>query len=449
MAADLSKIEQMLRARLGDAVADEAMAQADKEGRARDEVQRLKDEARAGEMPVEQAKGQGVEQVLRARLGDELADEAVAHATQQRERRTVTKAQQAEALAISARRVERGEGQELDADAPPLKPPSTGAAPSPRQERHGRVTPRQSDAAVKQSQRQKRKLGPVFQRRHERNQKRELEQAERMAEKALQSHGIRHHYRPLPKVAFFGAYQGGLDRNGVIALQALAQVNMPQVRMDQVLRAAYDPQGHTPIRDVRVGKRAGQHGYLFDGRIFGSREVRDGSTIDRPGWQEGMRLQSHPGAIRVLQCAVFLWLCKTRTRRRGYSYAVHGFGRGVFGSICQCAKDGLTGHTDGMPGALLALAKAGFIEYGAPPAEKVSSLDRGPSGHAYNVYWFRADAEAVALDSMHARIARLSRLPMLARLLEDPSLIEQRAQGPPREPACFVAGTFSQSDIPF
>jgi hypothetical protein len=231
----------------------------------------------------------------------------------------------------------------------------------------------------------------------------------------------------------------------MLALQTLAQINMPRARMTQVLQAAYRPAGYTPRRDVFRGKRAEQQRRTYDGRPFGKRPLSDGGTVDRPGWSEGARDINHPAAIRVLCCAIFLWLSKGRTRRRGYSYVVRGFGRGVFSSVCQCSKDAVTGQTEGMPGALRALALSGFLQYDQPPAQAVTKLDRGPSGHAYNVYWLGATPEEAAVQSLHERILGLSKLPVLERLLGDPSQLDAaRIQGPPA-----TAPPFSDVDIPY
>ncbi len=413
----------------------------------------------ADRRPPQEAKGpslhDAVERALRTHLGDGDAQRVMVELEQQAQRRMETQRSQAQARAVSAGQVAKGQGGEMDADARP--PPRVAAAA--RQAQAAQLSRPQSSqqtkplsqrsrskrAETKQAKRQVKKLAPFVQSRQERDRQREIEQADAMADKALQSHGIRHHYRPLPKLAFHSSYAAGEDRNGTLALQILKQISLPKARLAQVLQAAYRPKGYTPRRNVYGGQRSEQQPYRYDGREFGRRKLKDERVIDRPGWEDGQREVSHPGAIKVIQCAVFLWLSKSRTRRTGYTYVVRGFGRGVLTSICQCGTDALVGHTDGMPGALRALEASGFLQYGQPPAEKVTERDRGPSGHAYNVYWFLADADAVALEALHARIAYLGRLPVLARLLQDPALIEERAQGPPAPPPVVI----DPADIPF
>jgi hypothetical protein len=327
------------------------------------------------------------------------------------EARAATLAKQAEAQQISANRVAQGEGAELaDDNAAELETITAPARPRP---------PRKT-SKVQQAIRAVRSLGEKFRKRHARDNQAAAEQAEALAAETLKTHGIRHHYRLLPQVAFFGAYMAGLDRNGIAALQTLQECNMPAARRARVLEAAFAPQGYSPRRDIRRGKRAHQTLYEYDGRTFGGAR-----------WKDGARMDDHPGAIRVIQCAVFAWVARTRTRRSGYSYVLRGFGRGLFGSICQCGKDALTGHADGMPGALLALKLSGFFEYNAPPPEVVNVLDRGPSGHAYNIYWFPSEVAELELERFHERMANLARLELFGELLEEPSLIEERAQAPP------------------
>jgi len=357
---------------------------------------------------------------------------------EQHERRADTLAKQQQAQAIGAGRLARGDGAELGADTLPPGARARGAKPAP-------AAP--SPAKAKQGKRAAKKLKDTLVHRRMRDNARATAQAEKKAEQALQTHGIYHHYRPLPKLAYFTAYMANTDRNGLLALQALSSINMPAARISQVLKAAYEPQGYTPHRDVCRGERANQTRYEFDGRELG-RRTKGEQLIDRPQWAGGHRDLSHPGAIKVICCAIFLWLSKGRTRRRGYSYAVRGFGRGVFESICGCGKDALTGHTDGMPGALRALAQAGFVQYGQPPTQVVTQLDRGPSGHAYNAYWFPATAEETALEAHREQLAEVVRLPVVERLVADPSqLAGGRVHGP--SPPSSAPPDFTDADIPY
>ncbi len=340
--------------------------------------------------------------------GEGAAQDLVSGFYADKDRRTDTELKQAEAASISARRVERGDGRELAADddgdeLTPLHP----------------VERNRGKAAVKQAIRTRKRLKGALLRRRVYDNERETKAAEQAAEVALRDHGIRHHYRPLPKLAFFASYMmvASLDRS--LALRMFDQLNMPDSLKALAIEAAYNPRGYTPNRNVCTGGRSEQEQFAFDGRKL------EGTPAQ---WCDGERAEDHPGAIRVLCCAAFLWLSKVTTRRRGYSHKVRGFGRGVFGAFCRVGKDAITGHTRGMPGALVALREVGFVQYGAPPSECVAEVDRGPTGHAYNIFWFKRSPEAAALDAMHERTAGLARVGVFARLLDDPSLIEARCR---------------------
>lgn len=332
-------------------------------------------------------------------FGDEVARGVEAHVG----RRDTSKRSQAEAAAISAHQVRRGDGSELEADAQPQRP-DTGRRAETKQ-------------AVRRARRASRDLKSVFQARRKRDGAAETAQQERMADAALAKSGIRHEFRALPKVAWWAGYMAGLDRNGALALRALRSCNMPRWRQDQVLEAAYRPSAHQPKRNVCTGRRR--------------TETRFQLPDDRRLPERG---EGHPGAIRVIQCAIFLWVSKGPTRRRGFSGRVRGFGRGVFAALTGAGKDAIIGHCKGVPGALVALKRAGFVQYGQPPAEKVRAADRGPSGHAYNVYWFPQGARERALEAYHRRMAEVAKLPPLERLVAQPRLLEQRVlldRGPP------------------
>lgn len=387
--------------------------------------------------------------VIRRRDGDEAAEEFLQSVVTAEQAARRTRARRAEAEAISASRVARGQGAHEDAD---LRPQSA-RRPDRESRRTGKALAEVIDERKHRKAQQKQvrtekseaqSLRSAFRARHARDNARASAQAEQLAAKALGQHGIKQHFRLLPKVAFFAAYMAGLDRNGVGALQALRSVNMPRRRMQQVLRAAYAPQGYCPRRDVTTGQRAEQRRYEFDGRELGGKL-----------WQDGQRLDEHPGAIRVIQVAIFLWVAKARTRRAGHSYVVRGFGRGLFMSLCGCGKDALFGHERGVPGALRALQQAGFVNYGQPPAEKVADIDRGPSGHAYNVYWFRSDALEQALTSLHERVAELPNLPAVESVIADRKQLLTRLDAlgqepsPPAPRAQAPPGCFDEAEIPF
>lgn len=330
--------------------------------------------------------------------------------------RDKTKQRRREAAAVSRARARKGDGRELDADRREEAKPIRTRAERIEADRHRRRT--------KRPQREDRKLRRVFRDRHKRDLTREEEQAKAAAEKALETHGIRHHYRRLPKLAFFVGYMAGLDHNGALALAMLAAINMPAARKEQVLKAAFEPQAYQPRRNVCTKGRAGQTPFeLGDRQLGGSAKL----------WEDGKRAEHHPGAVRVIQCACFLWLCRSRTSRRGYMGRVRGFGRGVFASMCRCGISAIADHENGMPGALVALKEAGFVQYGQPPAEVVGELDKGPSGHAYLMFWFPSTVAERALELVHQRMAELGKLPYVERLLAEPDLIEAltRAQAPP------------------
>ena len=389
--------------------------------------------------------------------GEEAAADLPRRMEDHLQRKQKTTERQAEARAISQARVARGEGVEMAADRP-LCPPTKSSerrrkkSKKPRRRRNASssqsIEERRGSNRRRAAKRKAASAEGTVRRRYEQTHARELEQAEKMAFQALETHGIHHHFRSVAKVAFFCAHMVTSDRNGRLAREVLNSVNMPRERMDLVLHAAYTPMGYTPKRDTSRGKRQDQKRSGYDGRTFGTRVVGD-RVIDLPGWQDGQRLDSHPGAILVIACAIFYWLSKGKTRRKGYSYSVRGFGRGVFTAACGgCGKDALFGHTDGLPGAMVALKQAGFLEYGQPPAEAVSPYDRGPSGHAYNVYWMPSTVAELHMEALRERLLDSESSPRLAQvaaLIAEPANIEGRASGPP----VAALPTFDESDIPY
>lgn len=330
------------------------------------------------------------ERGARANFGEEGA-EALRQSLGARE---ATLARRAEAEAIGRAQERRGAGRELEADKQAAQGP-------PRAER------KQCERRARRS----RRLVSQFQRARKRDGARELTQASAAASTALLNHGIRHSFRPLPKHAFFLAYMAGCDRNGALALRALQSVNMPRHKQAQVLEAAFRPLGYQPRRNVCTGDRASQERYQFDGR----------ELAERP--------EEHAAAIRVIQCAVFLWLVKTRTHRPGFSGQVRGFGRGIFRAFCRSGKDAVTGHARGVPGALVALRSAGFVRYHQTPACQARDIDRGPNGHAYNHFWFPKDQSERHLDELFDRI--LEAAPFERVAVAEQLEIQRRAQAPP------------------
>lgn len=182
--------------------------------------------------------------------------------------------------------------------------------------------------------------------------------------------------------------------------------SLPRAQARKIIAAALSPK---PYR----GKRA---------RV--DRELREVSKLHLHGpqryWQRpGLRRWTHPMAIRTVALGVALHHMRRRTKRRGFVHVVRGIPRQMF---CALAADGLTGtapgisalfgNMDEVPGAMRALAAAGFILIQQPPGSKVQPCDRGPSGFAFNTYWFygsRADEgdEDEPTDEEQAEVARM------------------------------------------
>lgn len=332
---------------------------------------------------------------LASNFGEEAAAQELAKVERQWSAAEAIRERQQTAQRMGRGRERQGEGAELEADNAPHKP---------------------RKAEVSRSKRATKRLGQLLQAKRKREGV-EAEQAARLSARVLEQHGIRHHFRPVCSVAWFAAYLAGLDKNGTLALQILHSLNIPRERLERVLEAAYHPEGYTPYRDVCTGERADQERFRHDGSELAERD------------------EDHPGAVRVIQCFIFLWLAKTTTRRKGYSHTVRGFGRGLFEQMTRSGKDAITGHFDGVPGALVALKQAGAIQYGQPPATVVADVDRGPSGHAYNMFWFAKLPEERALDELHEAVREAAQLPLIVRLVETPDavweLLEPRRPKPP------------------
>lgn len=146
------------------------------------------------------------------------------------------------------------------------------------------------------------------------------------------------------------------------------------------------------------------------------RETLKGS---KKHWEhDGRRRWSHPAAIRTANLFVALYRMRRRTGRRGFTSVVRGIPRRMFAAL---AADGLTGvrpglsalygNMNGTPGAMRALAQAGAISIQQPPGRKVEACDRGPSGFAFNTYWFYSKAfEPPAAEPPEDAAAEVARL---------------------------------------
>ena len=331
------------------------------------------------------------------------------------------------------------------AATPPAKPKRVSKARQAQLDRAATST-RRADAKQKRRTSKNKQAGrsvlSQMRERHKRDVADAAESSAITAEKVFQEHGIRHHFRLFPKLAFFAGLMLTYDRNGMLALQTLRECGMPSWRMAMVLQAAMYPEGYTPTRDPR-GKvvdspRAMQRRYQYDGRQLGGGAAHAGL------WVDGHRDINHPAAVRVICCAVFLWMAKTR--RAGSGGWVHGFGRGLFASMCRCDDSAIFGHEDGMPGAMLALRAAGFVDYIQPDSDTVRDIDRGPSGHAYNMFWFPPTAEDAAMEACLVLVReimalRIGRVPLAEHWQQGERAIPPK----PPPPDC----PFAVGDIPF
>lgn len=111
-------------------------------------------------------------------------------------------------------------------------------------------------------------------------------------------------------------------------------------------------------------------------------------------WERpGRRYVIHPAAIRTIAAGCVLWHLGVPTRHKGFGRVVRGFPRRMIAALLQDPASGhrpaittLYGHRRGVPGAVRALEGKLFY-VNQPPGDKVRPCDRGPSGHAFNVYW--------------------------------------------------------------
>jgi hypothetical protein len=171
------------------------------------------------------------------------------------------------------------------------------------------------------------------------------------------------------------------DPTGHMARVHIAQ--LPRHKARQLMQAALHP-------DPYQGKRQQR------GRTLRTteREKLDGN---RRHWSDtGTRRWTHPAAIRTIAVACALFRLSGRTRRKGYARVTRGIPRPLVCSFAQDSDTGvrpctntLFGNLRGVPGAVRALERVGFFEVDQPPGSKVSARDRGPSGYAFNVYWFK------------------------------------------------------------
>jgi hypothetical protein len=342
-----------------------------------------------------------------ARLqGPEAADEWSSEYERLQAARFVTLTSRAEANAIA--KATRASGNAPDDEPPPDFLADDADAKRARQMEGERAMRKPGKAKAQQARRAAKKMDSRILKRLKGRLDAERAAASAMAEQAFQLHGIRHHFRPIPKTAWFAGHMGSYDRDGLLMLEALASCGMPAWRMAQVLCAARNPEGYAVRRHVCTGKRSDQTPHVYDGRPF------NGGTVCRNDWEEpGMRRQSHPGFMRVVGCAVFLWMSKSGSRKRGALHVVHGFGRGVFSTMMRCHPGTIFGHDKGMPGAMLALRAVGFVHYHQPPADEVADIDTGPLGHAYNKYWLPSnpheDRMAAALVVARALLKEMGR----------------------------------------
>lgn len=114
-------------------------------------------------------------------------------------------------------------------------------------------------------------------------------------------------------------------------------------------------------------------------------------------WKEpGVRRWDHPAAIRTICAVVVLFKLARRTRSRsGFKRVVRGIPRKMlcklladpFSGAAPCINT-LFGNKDDTPGDVVALAQAKVFHINQPPGSKVEPCDKGPSGFAFNNYWF-------------------------------------------------------------
>jgi hypothetical protein len=193
--------------------------------------------------------------------------------------------------------------------------------------------------------------------------------------------------------------------------------SLPRTVARRIMNAALTPEPYK-------GKRKRRGITLRDP----SRAVLDGH---RKHWESpGKRRWTHPVAIRTVAIGVALWKLGRRTRRNGFSKVTRGIPREMVAALVQDHNTGVRPHVNtlfgnhrGTPGDVRALEVAGLFQVNQPPGSKVAARDRGPSGFAYNVYWwppFTLRGEKPTTEA-EEEIERLSAVGLRAQLgLEDP-----------------------------
>ena len=179
--------------------------------------------------------------------------------------------------------------------------------------------------------------------------------------------------------------------------------SLPPIEARRIMRAALMPRPYQPKRQR-------------EGRTL--RKVTKLHLHGPAKWwvRPGLRRWCHPMAIRTIALGVGLWHLRRRTSRRGFSSVVRGMPRRMMCAIATDALSGerpcintLYGNLAEVPGAVRALEAAGALQCRQPPGAKVSACDRGPSGYAFNVYWwFRPGREArEPLDDEEAEVSAM------------------------------------------
>lgn len=203
--------------------------------------------------------------------------------------------------------------------------------------------------------------------------------------------------------------------------------SLPPAVARRIRRAALEPEPYAPMRQ-RKGRTLRQPRL---GPLYPRGRRRAKHEWEAPG----LRRWTHRVAIRTVAIGVGAFHQAQGTRRDGFRRVVRGLPRGLICSIAQHpyslvrpSKGTLFGNHDSVPGDVRALEQAGVFQVRQPPGAKVEPRDKGPSGFAFNNYWFFP----WTMDSDRhddAELAELSRSGLRAELLLGP---EPTAAGPPR-----------------